>query len=56
MQDLWQARYQTLLITSLKEFIDINVNSDMIRKNVELLGLNGKIAAAFLNAKTLKMM
>ena len=30
VQDLWQARYQILLIIFLKEFIELNVNMDMV--------------------------
>ena len=32
VQDLWQAHYQILLIIFLQEFIELNVNSDMITK------------------------
>ena len=32
VQDLWQAHYQILLIISLKEFINLNVNTDNIIK------------------------
>ena len=32
-QDLWPACYQILLIILLKEFIKLNVNTDMIMKN-----------------------
>ena len=34
-QDLWQAPYQILLIISLKEFIELSVNTDTIIKNVK---------------------
>ena len=33
----------------LKEFIELNVNTNMIIKNVKLAELNIKIASAFLN-------
>ena len=34
VQDLWQAHYQILSIIFLKEFIELNVNSDTLIKNV----------------------
>ena len=54
MQDLWQARYQILSIIFLKEFIELNVNTDMMTKNVKLVELNISIKTVFLNIKTLK--
>ena len=39
-QDLWQGHYQILLITFLKEFIELNVNSNTAIKNVKLRELN----------------
>ena len=54
-QDLWQTRFQILLIIFLQEFIKLNVNTDMMIKNVKLVGLNTKIVSAALNIKTLKM-
>ena len=39
-QDLWQGHYQILLITFLKEFIELNVNSNIAIKNVKLRELN----------------
>ena len=54
-QDLWQAYYQILSITFLKEFIKLNVNSDMIIKNAEHVELHIKIATAFLNTHILKI-
>ena len=48
-QDLWQAYHQILSITFLKEFIKLNVNSDMIIKNAEHVELHKKIATAFFN-------
>ena len=33
-QDLWPAHYQILLIILLKKFIKLNVNMDMIIKNM----------------------
>ena len=49
VQDLWQAHYQILSITFLKEFIKLNVNSDMMIKNVKLVELNISIATVFFN-------
>ena len=54
-QALWQAHYQVLSIIFLKEFIKLNVNMDMIIKNVKKSELNIKIVSAFLNMQTLKM-
>ena len=34
-QDLWQAHHQILLIILLKEVIKLNVNMNMIMKNVK---------------------
>ena len=39
MQDLWQAHYQVLSIILVKEFIKLNVNLDMMIKNVKLAEL-----------------
>ena len=39
-QDLWQGHYQNLLIIFVKEFIELNVNSDTIIKNVKHVKLN----------------
>ena len=36
-QDLRKAHYQTLLMTLLKEFIKLNVNTDMMEKKVSNL-------------------
>ena len=54
-QDLWQAHYQILSITFLKEFLELNVNADMMIKNVKLVELNVNIATVFLNVQTLKL-
>ena len=53
-QSLWQASYQILLLTLLKEFMKLNIDSDMIIKNVNFAELNTKIATAFWNAQILK--
>ena len=55
MQDSWQAHYRILLIVSLKEFIKLNVNTDMIIENVENAKSNKKIVSAILNIQMLKM-
>ena len=39
-QGLWQAHYQILSIIFLKEFIELNVNTDMMIKNMKLVELN----------------
>ena len=48
-QDLWQAHYQILSIIFLKEFIELNVNSDTMIKNVKHVELNISIATVFWN-------
>ena len=56
VQDLWPGHYQMLSIILLKEFIELNVNTDtMIIKNLKLVELNTKIVTAFLDTQTLKM-
>ena len=47
-QDLWQERYQTLSIISLKKFVKLNVNTNTMAKNVKLEELNINIATVFL--------
>ena len=54
-QDLWQVLYQIVLIIFLKEFIKLNVNTDMMIKNVRLLELNISIATVFLHRQILKI-
>ena len=54
-QDLWQAHYQILSIIFLKEFIELNVNLDMIIKNEKQVELNISIASVSLNTRILKM-
>ena len=39
-QDLWQTHYLILPIILLKEFIKLNVNTDIIIKNVKIVKLN----------------
>ena len=55
MQNLWQAHYQILVTILMKEFIKLNLNTNKMIANKKLAELNTKIAAAFLNTQTLKM-
>ena len=55
VQDLWQAHYQILSIIFPKEFIELNVNMDMMIENVKLVELNISIATVLLNTQILKM-
>ena len=50
-QDLWQAHYQIVSISFLKKFIKLNVDMDMIRKNVKNAELDIKVVSAFLNTQ-----
>ena len=54
-QDLWQAHYQILKTIFLKEFIELNVNSDMRIKNVKHVLLNISTETVFLNIQTLQL-
>ena len=54
-QDLWQVHYQILSIIFLDEFVELNVNMNMIIKSASKTELNTKIATVFLNTNTLKM-
>ena len=54
-QDLWQAHYQTLSIIFLKEFIELNVNSDRMIKTCETFGIKISIVTVFLNTQISKM-
>ena len=49
LQDLWRAHYQILSINFLKEFIELNVNTEKMIKNAKLAELNVSIATVFLN-------
>ena len=53
VQDLLQAHYRILSIIFLKEFIELNINLDTIKKNVKLAKLNMRIANVFLNTQIL---
>ena len=55
VQDLWQASDKILSIIFLKEFIELNVITDMIIKNMRLVELNISIVTVFLNTQILKM-
>ena len=55
VQNLWQAHYQILSIIFLKEFIELNVNTDMMMKYVKLVEFNISIVTEFLKTQTLKM-
>ena len=48
-QDLWQAYYQILSITFLKEFIELNENMDTVMKNMKHLELRMSKSTFFLN-------
>ena len=48
-QDSWQAHYQILSIIFPKEFIELNLNRDMIIKDVKLVELNISITVVFMN-------
>ena len=43
-QDLWQAHYQILPIIFPKKFIELNLNTDRMIKNVKLVKLSISIA------------
>ena len=53
-QGLWQAHYQILSIIFLEQFIEPNVNMDMVIKNVKLVESNISIVIVFLNKQILK--
>ena len=54
-QDLWQAHYQILSIIFLKEFIELNVNSDTMMRNVKHVKLNINIGTFSLNKQILNI-
>ena len=55
VKDVWQAHYQILSMIFLKEFIELNVNTGMMIRNVRLVKSNISIPTVFLNIQTLKM-
>ena len=48
-QDSWQAHYQILSIIFPKEFIELNLNKEMIIKDVKRVELNISITVVFMN-------
>ena len=54
-QDLWQGHYQVLSIIFPKEFIELNVNLNIMITNVKHAELNICNATVFSNMQTLKM-
>ena len=54
-QDLRQAHYEILSIIFLKYLIKLNVNTDMVIKNVKPAELNISLATIVLNIQILKM-
>ena len=54
-QNLWQVYSQILLTILQMEFIKLNLNSNMMTKNVGLVELYTKIVTVFLNTKPSKM-
>ena len=48
-QELWHANYQILLIIFLKEFIELDVNSNTMIKSMKHVELNINVATVFLN-------
>ena len=51
VKGLWQGHYQILSKIFLKEFMERNVNTDAMIKNVKLVELNISIATVFLKAQ-----
>ena len=54
-QDLLQVHYQILSIIFLNEFLELNINSDTMIKNVKHMELNISIATVFLNTQIINM-
>ena len=46
-QGMWQAHYQILSIIFRQEFIELNVNTDIVIKNVKLAELNINSATVY---------
>ena len=53
--NLWRAHYQILSIIFLKKFIELNVHSHAIIKNVKHVELNKGIVTVFLKTQILKL-
>ena len=54
-QGLGQGHFQILLIISQKEFIKLNLNTDMMMGSVKCEELNTEIASVFLNTEALNI-
>ena len=52
VQYLWQVHYKILSIILVKDFIELNVNSDTMIKNVKHVKVKASIATVFLNTQT----
>ena len=52
VQYLWQVHYKILSIILLKEFIELNVNSDTMIKKTKHVKVKASIATVFLNTQT----
>ena len=48
LHNLWEAHYQILSIIFLKEFIELNVNLDMMIKKCQTYGIRNKYCDCFL--------
>ena len=55
VQDLYQVHYQILSIIFVKGFIELNVSSDTMIKNLKHVKLNTSITTVFWNTRILKM-
>ena len=54
-QHLWQPHHQILSVIFLMEFIELNLNLDMMIKSVKHAESNIGIATIFSNVQTLKV-
>ena len=54
-QGLGQGHFQILLIISRKEFIKLNLNTDMMMGSVKCEELNTEIVSVFLNTEALNI-
>ena len=55
VQDLYQGHYQIQSIIFLKKLLDLDLNLDMMIKNVKKVEFNLSIATVFLNTQILNM-
>ena len=55
VQHLWQPHHQILSVIFLMEFIELNLNLDMMIKSVKHAESNIGIATIFSNVQTLKV-